>query len=59
MTDRPDPVVSVILESNYGGIPVTICACGALLVVGPSAWLHIDHCPAMLAYQATIEGDTL
>jgi hypothetical protein len=55
VSDRPDPVVSVILESNYGGIPVTICACAAVLVAGPSAWLHIDNCPAAALHQATLE----
>lgn len=49
MADRPDPVTSLVLETNKGGVPVTLCACGVLLVVIPQAWQHIDNCPAMAA----------
>ena len=49
MADRPDPVVSLVLETDKGGVPVTLCACGALLLAISAAWHHIDNCPAMAA----------
>ncbi len=49
MADRPDPVVSMVLETDKGGVPVTLCACGALLLAMSAAWHHINNCPAMTA----------
>jgi hypothetical protein len=45
---RKNPTTSFLLDTNYGGKPVTVCACGVLLMVGPSAWQHIDECSAFL-----------
>lgn len=42
---RKPPVTSLVLDTNHGGVPVTICACGVLLFVGNLAWRHIDACP--------------
>lgn len=48
MAEHTDlPLQSFVLETNYGGIPVTVCACGAILRRHMSAWKHIDACPAM------------
>lgn len=41
-------VTSLVLDTNNGGIPATICACGVLLFIadgGHMAWRHIDNCP--------------
>jgi hypothetical protein len=46
---RPYPVRSAVLDSNKGGLSVTICACGALLLCAPVAWEHFDACPAFAA----------
>ena len=45
MSDRPLPVQSFVAESNFGGMSMTICACGVLLYRSQRAWLHIDKCP--------------
>lgn len=42
--------VSFTVESNLGGIDITICGnCGAALITSEIAWLHIYNCKAMHA----------
>lgn len=41
---------SVVLESSHGGIPVTICACGGLFVIGKGAVEHTRDCPSAQPY---------
>jgi hypothetical protein len=45
---RPAPVQSFVMETNYGGVAVTVCACGVLLFHSDMAWNHIDACPVLL-----------
>lgn len=47
MTAAPHMPVSFVVESNYGGIPITLCACGVLLVTS-MAETHALACPAYL-----------
>ncbi len=53
MSDRQMPV-SMVLETNKGGVPVTICACGALLVIlhGIDITDHTTHCIAYQRWEA-------
>jgi hypothetical protein len=43
--------VSVVLETNYGGVPVTFCACGVLVLTGTPH--HINACPTYLDWLAS------
>jgi hypothetical protein len=36
---------SFILDSNRGGVPITVCVCGVLTIYGSNT--HIDNCPHM------------
>jgi hypothetical protein len=47
--DRPDLPVSFVAETNKGGVPMTLCSCGVVLVTGDFAWGHINNCPAAAA----------
>jgi hypothetical protein len=48
-----DPVpTSFIVETNKGGMPITICSCGVLMFK-PMAARHYKTCPAYLADTAT------
>ena len=49
MTDIPK--TSFVVETNFGGIPVTLCSCGVLLYQ-PMAKIHPATCPEFLAQQA-------
>ena len=54
-----DPVLqevptSFIVETNKGGMPITICACGVLMYK-PVARSHFETCPAYLAAIAVQE----
>lgn len=51
-TTRPLPAQSFVVETNYGGMPVTICGCGVLLLRNMDAWNHIDQCPTMQGFYA-------
>ena len=55
-TPRPLPVRSLSLETNLGGVSVSVCACGVLLLQDDIAWTHIDNCPAAIADIATQEA---
>ena len=44
-----EPVVSFVVETNVGGIPITVCGCGALLMQS-MAQEHIDSCLVMLRF---------
>lgn len=46
-----DMPVSFIVESNRGGIALTICACGVLLICGMSQ-AHLDGCQAIAEWEA-------
>ena len=46
-SDRVLPVQSFILETNTGGVGVTVCACGVVLLRSFLAWNHINACPFM------------
>jgi len=49
MTDaRKPPLRSLVLETNLGGVGVSICACGAMLLHDVMSWQHIDNCPTWL-----------
>jgi len=48
MPDAHMPV-SFVVESNYGGIPITLCACGVLLATS-MAETHAAACPIYLAH---------
>ena len=50
MSDRPLPVRSFVAETNVGGVEVTICGCGVLLMRNQRAWIHIDQCPEMIRW---------
>lgn len=52
MADRPDLPVSFVAETNKGGVPMTLCSCGVVLVTGDFAWDHINNCPAAAAFLA-------
>jgi hypothetical protein len=43
--------VSVVLETNRGGVAVTICTCGVLVLTGMPD--HINACPAYLDWLAS------
>ena len=47
MTERELPVLSFTMDTNYGGVQVTVCGCGVLLFRGETAFRHIDQCPTM------------
>lgn len=49
---RPLPVQSLLLQSNEGNVPVTVCGCGVMLFRNDIAWLHIDACPVVRAHVA-------
>ena len=46
--------VSMVLETNLGGVGVTLCGCGVLCLAS-MAHIHADQCPTFLA--AVAEGD--
>ena len=46
---RPHMPVSFVAESNYGGIPITVCGCGVLLMTA-MAETHAMACPVYLAH---------
>lgn len=51
MSDGP---VSMVLETNVGGVPVTICSCGVLLLT--AMWSkHAERCPIYLWEKLTDE----
>ena len=59
MSDRPLPVLSFTMDTSQGGIPLTLCGCGVLLLRTKMAWGHIDLCPTMAEWRAEHpEGDT-
>ncbi len=35
--------ISFVLETNMGGVPVTLCSCGAILYQ-PMASNHVEQC---------------
>lgn len=37
--------ISFILDTDKGGVPVTVCVCGVLTIYGSNT--HIDNCPHM------------
>ena len=54
---RPKLPVAFVAESNMGGIPVHVCACGVLLYGGSDiAWEHVDRCAAWAAFQEGVTG---
>lgn len=46
-----DMQVSFVMETNHGGIPVSICACGVLLMHG-HCQSHLDACQAVAEWEA-------
>lgn len=43
------PDSPLVAESNYGGIPITVCGCGVLLMTA-MAETHAMACPVYLAH---------
>ena len=53
ITISPEPLISVVLESNKGGLPMTLCACGVLVLASMSE----DHVGDCLTYQRVIASE--
>lgn len=49
---RRIPVQSLVVETNVGGLGVTICACGALLICDEISYNHIDNCQSVIQHYA-------
>lgn len=49
------PVVSFVMETNVGGVAVTVCGCGAL-ILHSMASEHIEACPTMIAWEEADRG---
>jgi hypothetical protein len=49
------PIVSFVIESNVGGVAVTVCGCGAL-VLHSMASEHFETCPTMIAWEEARRG---
>jgi len=51
MSDTPNiPIVtSFVIETNLGGIPITLCSCG-LLIYQPMAQIHMEVCQVYQLY---------
>ena len=51
-----DVPVGFIVETNKGGIPIKVCACGVLMV-GPMADAHLEHCPVYRMSRREVEDE--
>ena len=51
--DMSEPLISVVLESNKGGLPMTLCACGVLLM----ATMADSHTKDCLTYQRVLASE--
>jgi hypothetical protein len=53
------PIVSLVIETNLGGVAVTVCGCG-VLVLHSMASDHIEVCQTMVEHErlrAELEAD--
>ena len=49
-TSINDLMVSAVLESNKGGLPIMVCGCGGLFLHTQGAVDHVNSCHQMQEY---------